>query len=210
MPVTIDTVFEYKGVLLTLPNPRGDPPGLTSFKNKLPLVSRRLEYAERWRKRGIRFDTTIGRQKDFAQAGGLLFVRQNHAGSWRGLVITETPPYVTYTRQAFWRRSDEPFDLTGVAQIVSSRLPHWSWKWRIVCEAATSGLYPISGSGPAGSGSGYVTHEDDISKEGELVNLPSSYSNPEGASSSTRNLQLGMTRDGSTITADDWGPIYWN
>lgn len=210
MAVT-DTVHEYKNAPLSLfqPDGVGDEP---SYVGAPLLLSMRLDFAERWRKRGIRFDTTLGRQMDFGLEGGQPTLRKNTgAGAWRGLVITTTGARLTTTRQAFWRRSSEPFDLTSLQQIVSARLPHWAWKWRLVVEAATSGLYPISGSGPAGSGSGYVMLQDVISKEGELVNLPDSFSNPEGASTSTRNLQLGMTRDdGATITDEDWGPIYWN
>lgn len=211
MAVT-DTVHEYKNAPLSLFQPDGEASGEPSYVGAPLLLSMRLLFAERWRKRGIRFDTTLGRQMDFGLIGGQPTLRKNvFSGSWRGLVITTTGARLSTTGHARWTRASEPIDLTGLQQISSARLPHWSWKWRLVVEAASSGLYPISGSGPAGSGSGYVMLEDLISAEGELINLPDSFSNPEGASTSTRNLQLGMTRDdGVTITDEDWGPIYWN
>lgn len=175
----------YKKYPLVLPLDDGED----DFTAYPPLISNRVDFAERFRRQG----EVVCDQSLWGKAGYPM-----------GLSLED----VLSINRKMWYRDSEPIDLSGYAQLSALWVPHGWWKWRIYVEpkGVVGALYEIDN--PAGGGGASIMAEDFFTAEGAATNLPSPFSAPMAHYNRVGGLQFGYTTDGGTTIV--WTNPIWN
>jgi len=193
----------YQNRPLILPHNDGDD----DYAEAPLLVSKRLDFAERFRRQGIRLcfsQFQIG-------CSGSLPKSEEWGVAWSPAILQTQVAQAKNWR--FWYGTSDSRDMSDSKSLPASWIPHPYWRWRIVAEpegvsASLGEVGPCTDIGGSYD-SGSTIYQGTLTKEGVLTGMPDFAVMPISNPVFTRNLQLSVVRDGDLGT-EEWLCPVWN